>query len=246
MRPSRYCSGPKAGSVADYLADILRVFHTHNLFHEGVELIGSWCFNLYQKHLGVKKYPFRTLDVDFLIPIPYRGAKHEDFIKDLEELGFRCDFNTDGSMYFWNSELKIEFIVPEKGRGAKRVVHIRELGVKALPLRFVNLLLDNPIIVSEGSMEILLPNPTNFCIHKLLIASRRKSMDKNLKDLEHALHTSAILDDYEVKRLFDSLPKKWRQNILRTLENAGTELPLLHKESERLFLTLQSKEEPIK
>ena len=38
--------------------------------------------------------------------------------KELEEIGFRCDFNTDGSMYFWNSELKIEFIVPEKGRGA--------------------------------------------------------------------------------------------------------------------------------
>lgn len=97
MRPSRYCNGPKAGSVADYLADILRVFHNHNLFHEGVELIGSWCFN-----------------------------------------------------------------------------------------------------------------------------------------------------DYEVKRLFDSLPKKWRQNILQTVKNAGNDLPLLNKESERLFLTLQSKEKSIK
>lgn len=86
-----------------YLADILRVFHDHNLFHEGVELIGSWCFKLYQKHLGVKKYPLRTIDIDFLVPIPYRGAKHENFVKELEEIGFRCDFNTDGSMYFWNS-----------------------------------------------------------------------------------------------------------------------------------------------
>lgn len=203
-------------------------------------------FSLYQKHLGVKKYPLRTLDIDFLIPMPYRGARHEDFIKDLEELGFRYDFNTDGSMYFWNSELKIEFIVPEKGRGAKEVVHIRELGLKAIPLRFVNLLLDNPIFVSEPNMKILLPHPVNFCIHKLLIASRRKSEDKSLKDLEQALHASAILDDYEVKRLFDSLPKKWRQSILQTVKNAGTELPLLHKESDRLLLALQSKEKLIK
>jgi len=32
-------------------------------------------------------------------------------------------------MYFWNSELKIEFIVPEKGRGAAGIVNIKELSL---------------------------------------------------------------------------------------------------------------------
>jgi hypothetical protein len=59
------------------------------IFNEGVQLIGSWCFNLYQKRLGVKEYPLRTLDVDFLLPVPYKGAKHADFIKDLEALSRR-------------------------------------------------------------------------------------------------------------------------------------------------------------
>jgi len=80
--------------VDKYLADILMVLHKHNLFQEGVELIGSWCFKFYQKYLGVKEYPLRTIDIDFLIPIPYRGTKHTNFVKDLEEVGFRCDFNT--------------------------------------------------------------------------------------------------------------------------------------------------------
>jgi hypothetical protein len=246
MRRSKFWSGQRAENVDKYLADILRVFHNHNLFHEGVELIGSWCFKLYQKHLGVKEYPLRTIDIDFLVPIPYRGAKHENFVKELEEIGFRCGFNTDGSMYFWNSELKIEFIVPEKGRGAAGIVHIRELGLKAIPLRFVNLLLDNPIFVSEDNMEILLPNPVNFCLHKLLIASRRKSLDKNLKDIEQALYTSAMISDYVVSKLFDSLPKSWRQKILITLEHARTELPLLRNESERLLLVLQEDEKQMK
>lgn len=228
--------------MTKYLTDILRVFHKHNLFQEGVQLIGSWCFNLYQKHLGVKEYPLRTLDIDFLIPIPYRGVRHEDFIKDIEKIDFRCNFNSDGSMFFWNSELKIEFIVPEKGRGDKRVVHIRELGLKAIPLRFVNLLLDNPIYVNESNMKILLPNPVNFCIHKLLIASRRKSLDKKLKDLEQAFYTSTGLNDNDIRNLFDSLPKNWKENIFRTLKSAGTELPLLREEAERLFLTLQNEE----
>ena len=226
-------------NVDKYLADMLRVFHKHNLFQEGVELIGSWCFKFYQKYMGVKEYPLRTIDIDFLIPIPYRGTKHTNFVKDLEEVGFRCNFNTDGSMYFWNSELKIEFIVPEKGRGAAGIVNIKELGLKAIPLRFVNLLLDNPIFVKEDNLEILLPNPVNFCMHKLLIASRRKSLDKNLKDLEQALYTSTIVSDNVLSMLYDSLPKTWRQKILVTLEHARTELPLLKSESERLLLILQ-------
>ena len=76
-----------------YLADMLRFFMGITCFR-GVELIGSWCFKFYQKYLGVKEYPLRTIDIDFLIPIPYRGTKHTNFVKDLEEVGFRCDFNT--------------------------------------------------------------------------------------------------------------------------------------------------------
>lgn len=34
------------------MAKILKIFHNNGLFNEGVELIGSWCFHLYQKHLG--------------------------------------------------------------------------------------------------------------------------------------------------------------------------------------------------
>jgi hypothetical protein len=29
---------------------ILKVFADNGLFDEGVELIGSWCFSLYQRH----------------------------------------------------------------------------------------------------------------------------------------------------------------------------------------------------
>ena len=53
------------------IADILKAFANNNLFEEGVELIGSWCFQLYQRHLGAKSFPLRTQDIDFLIPNPF-------------------------------------------------------------------------------------------------------------------------------------------------------------------------------
>ena len=61
-------SATNAGqAAADYL--------NAGLWQDGLELIGSWCFFMHQKHLGVKVLPFKTVDVDFLIPRPYLSKK---------------------------------------------------------------------------------------------------------------------------------------------------------------------------
>lgn len=205
-----------------------------------MELIGSWCFQLYQKHLGAKSFPLRTQDIDFLIPNPFRGKEHTDFIEQLEKLGFDRDFKRDGSIYLWNAELKIEFITPEKGRGVDSSIKIAKLGINAIPLRFVALLLDNPISIVEDGIEILVPNPANFCLHKLIIASRRKKIEKSLKDLQQAICTSGIVNKQELLKLFNSLPKKWKAAILQMLEKLKNELPLFIEDIEKLELTLQN------
>lgn len=78
------------------IAKILKVFADNDLFDEGAELIGSWCFKLYQKHLGVDNFPLRTPDIDFLFPTLFRGKAHPNFLKELEDLGFEVDFKGDG------------------------------------------------------------------------------------------------------------------------------------------------------
>lgn len=72
--------------MVEAIRKIFKVFADNNLFEEGVELIGSWCFKLYQNYLGVKKFPLSSLDVDFLIPVPFHGKEHLGFIKQLEDL----------------------------------------------------------------------------------------------------------------------------------------------------------------
>ena len=226
--------------MIEVVRNILKVFASNNLFDEGVELIGSWCFQLYQQHLGAKGFPLRTQDIDFLIPNPFRGKEHLDFILQLEKLGFNCDFRRDGSIYLWNAELKIEFITPEKGRGANGSIRVKKLGINAIPLRFVSFLLGNPIVIEDSGIKILVPNPANFCLHKLIIASRRRIIDKSLKDLQQAICVSVIIDKKEIKELFDSLLKKWRQAILRMLNGSKQEFPLLISEIEILAFTLQN------
>ncbi len=221
------------------IREILKVFADSNLFDEGVELIGSWCFKLYQDHLGAKPFPLVTQDIDFLVPNPFKGKEQRDFLKKLEDLGFNYDFNRDGSLYLWNAELKIEFITPEKGRDSDEAIKIKKLGIAAIPLRFVLMLLDDPIKITEDGINVLVPNPANFCLHKLIIASRRKKLDKSLKDLQQAICTSVIVNEKELLTLFESLPNKWQQTVKNMLKKSKEELVLYIDEINSLERTLQ-------
>ena len=52
--------------MEDLFQKILKTFAELGLWADGVELIGSWSFLLYQRHLGVRPFPLITQDVDFL------------------------------------------------------------------------------------------------------------------------------------------------------------------------------------
>ena len=222
------------------IKEILKVFEREHLFEEGVELIGRWCFQLYQTHLGVKTFPLRSQDIDFLIPNPHKGKYHPNFVKNLENLGFKIDFRSDGSFFLWNADIKIEFLTPEKGKGTNKAINVKQLKVQAIPLRFVNLLLEEPITVIEDNIKILIPNPINFCFHKIIIASRRKDRAKRLKDLQQAIYTSVILNPKTAQKNFEALPRKWKLTILRMLSTAQDEMPLLQKNITLFINTLQN------
>ncbi len=224
----------------DIVQKILKVFEQNNLFNEGVELIGSWSFLLYQKYLGAPEFPLRTQDIDFLIPNPFKGKAHEKFIDQLVDLGFQCEFRRSGTLYLYNAELMIEFIAPEKGKGGDRFINVKSLGVKAIPLRFVNLLLDDPISITYNGIKILVPNPVNFCLHKLIIASRRRKIEKATKDFQQAIYTSMITDKKKLQELFKTLPKPWQKAIISVLDKNITIMPLETEHIENLKITLQS------
>lgn len=221
------------------ISEILKVFERNNLFHEGIELIGSWCFYLYQRHLGAQSFPLRTQDIDFLIPNPFKGNEHADFIRQLEALGFQSDFKRDGSLYLWNADLKIEFITPEKGRGSDKAIRFKKLGLSAIPLRFVNLLLEDPIQITENGIKVTVPNPSNYCLHKMVIANRRRVEDKKLKDLEQAICAYGISDQQYLKKQFNEFPKKWKEAVFPVLQKNREKLPIFDKEIEELVVTLQ-------
>jgi len=226
--------------MIDLIQKILRIFEENGLWDDGVELIGSWCFQLYQKHYGVENYPLRTIDIDFLIPSPFKGKKKIDIAALLEPLGFKPGFNSDGSVYLWGPELKVEFLTAERGRGEEKGKEIKNLSIKATPLRFVDMLFKDPVRVKEQGVEVLIPNPICFAIHKLLISARRKNKDKKSKDLEHAILTLEASEANQIADYYKGLPDPWKRSILRTLGAVKRTMPLHEKYAAELLIALQS------
>ena len=95
---------------------ILRAMTQHKLRTAGFEIIGSWCFLLYQRHLSMEKYPVRTEDLDILVPRPFKG-RPVDLSGLMQRLGFSQHFNADGSMYFTGNNIKVEFVTKERRDG---------------------------------------------------------------------------------------------------------------------------------
>jgi hypothetical protein len=209
------------------LRQLLATMDRLGFFEAGMELIGSYCFKVYQSHFGVEWFPLRTIDVDFAVPIPYKGPP-ADLEAVLQELGFRQEFCTDGTIFFEGNGLKIEFLQPRKGSGAKgRIPEIKELSTVPIPLPYLNVLLDHKMEVSLRDIgRIALPSMPAFTLHKLLIASLPERKAKREKDYRQAgaVAKKIITESnliHEVHQIFADMPPTWRKKI----SNSARRLP---------------------
>lgn len=77
----------------------------------------------------------------------------------------------------------------------------------------------------ERGFTINLPNPRDYCLHKLIMGQRRKHAAKRLKDIEHAVYVLPILNSDDVAHPVAAYPPKWRKLIKDSLRQAVAQIP---------------------
>jgi len=108
--------------------------------------------------------------------------------------------------------------LPKKGKGTDKAIYIEPLKIKATPLRFLQILLDEQIKIKKDEYSYLIPSPWVFACHKILISVRRKNKDKREKDI---LQANAILREVfkrpdtakKAVSYVETLPPRWKKNI---------------------------------
>jgi len=222
------------GGDIDFSEPLLAIFRgltERKLWEAGFEIIGSWCFLLYQKHLPMEKYPLKTEDLDILVPRSFKGRAF-DIGGFLERLGFSRHFNLDGSMFFTGNRMKIEFLSPERRNGTLSPRHIKEIALTPQELRFLEILFVDPLILKLGrGIRAKVPSPPAFLLHKFFIAARPERRNKKEKDIRQGVYTGKYIlsDKSETARLsglWGGLPGKWKARIRQSLTKAADIVPL--------------------
>ncbi len=190
-------------------------------------LVGSWCLPAYSEYFsGVGRVrTLRTRDLDFLVPLPSKLLARVDVVEMLDDLGFIMGYRgAKGYMILEHPELSVEFLVPERGRGTDRPVDLPMLGVNAQPLRYMDVALMNVIQAELHGVEINVPHPVCFTLHRLLVAPRRREEEGRLRDREIAVHVMDLLhaksETFSVLSFFEKFPLSWRKIIIRELKQS--------------------------
>lgn len=214
--------------------NIFDEFSNMGLWEEGLEVVGSWCFKIYQNYCGVGYYPDRTLDIDFAIKIPYSGNP-TNIGKMLKELGFLEEFNYgDGSITYKSGDFKIEFLKNRTGDGRVRnetSQEGRDLGIIPQALPYMNILLENPMTITARDIgTVVVPTMPAFMLHKLIVAERRNKENKRHKDYRQSDAVAKVIvsntDLIEATgRIFADLHKSWRGNITKSAKQLVKNYP---------------------
>jgi len=193
-----------------------------------VILIGSWCIPFYKDYFGSIKYPtaIRTRDIDFLVPAPSKTKTKANIPELLKDLGFIIGFKgSEGYIQLEHPDLIIEFLVPEKGRGFDKPCQLPQFGLNAQSLRFPDLLVQDTIKANIEGVEINLPHPANFALHKLIVFQGRTKEEKIIKDRNAAVEILKALiakgETVTIKHIFNAVIPKWQKKLLKGLEEVG-------------------------
>ncbi len=196
-------------------------------------LVGGWCVYFYREYYFKKSFisPFRTPDLDFLVPYPDRLQSQADIPGLLEDLGFVQDFRGEqGYLQLSHPDLRIEFLVHEKGRGLAGPVALKAWKMNAQPLRFMDMLLSRTVELKVDRVRIRVPHPACFSFQKLIISSRRtgRSAHKAENDRKAAIEVLGELmrkkdEEWMIKDVFSKLGQKQQKQILDMLGHGGAE-----------------------
>ena len=185
-------------------AKIIEKLSDAGVFDAGGLLIGSYAFSCYGNLLGVSfdEAMRRTEDMDIAcdrsIEIGFMCDLKADVVAAAPEMTVPKQINPWVPPYDMvaSDGFKLEFLTSRPDPSHKEPIKIERFGVNALPLEFLEFIIQNSVqaVVLYGAGSLVnIPDPARFAIHKLAVSQLRlpSNPEKKRKDLAQA---SAVIE----------------------------------------------------
>ena len=255
----------EAGMIAPdrFTGTVIETLAAAGLFRLRGVLVGTVAFQCYSAHLGVRLPMAAILTGDADLAQDYAiSSEVQDSIPPIVDLlqsvdpSFRPLPHVSGSPLsnaFRNSSgYRVEFLTTNRGGEdySDQPAKMPALGgASAEPLRFLDFLLRDPVrtvLLHSAGISVVVPDPSRFAIHKLIVAGRRKDdtggRAKKTKDLRQAGMLFEVLQETgDGAYLADTLREAWdRGPSWRSALTAGVDgvdkqyQPAVHKIFARL------------
>jgi hypothetical protein len=160
-------------------AKIIEKLSDAGVFDAGGLLMGSYAFSSYGHLLGItfEGWMQRTEDLacDRSIEIGWMCDLPADVTAAAPEMAPCRQINPWVPPYDMvaPNRFKLEFLTSRTSASQKEPVRIERFGVKALPLQFIDFIIEKPVqaVVLYGAGILFnLPDPARFAIHKLAVS----------------------------------------------------------------------------
>lgn len=192
-------------------------------FFDRSVMIGSWVMLVYQK-LYAARYALRTMDIDFAVHIAHPQNKLRTDLKLLiTGLEFTDYLAAEGVQKFTGGGYEVEFIGQRSGGRNTGFLTVPEWNVTAIPLTFINILMDFSDVAELDGFTIRFPIPEAYFLHKLIIAGKRTSGAKRGKDLEQCTAIMQVISDERLRQVAQAqrLGKETRRHIAASCASIG-------------------------
>ena len=209
---------------------LLDVLANAGVFDRGASLIGTVAYQLYPCVVGARLMDGTLMTQDAAIAVSRLAVPHFANSEDMGMILKRADptfaprMNFDDRLpkaFVTASGLVFEFITTQ-GRSDGPLT-IKGLGVAAVPLRFMEYLLEDPIeaVALYGpGVRVRVPDPARYAVHKLIVSQlRQPHSPKREKDVWQARELFAAIGAREPDRIEDAIADargrgvKWRKFV---------------------------------
>lgn len=186
-------------TTADFKPGFMRTLLALRDYLPHIVIGGGWVPLIYYHYLleDTTLIPLMTRDIDLMVEseIPLTGLQTIDRL--LVDSGLVVEYRsldtppiTVYTGQIDGHEVEIEFLTHRHGNSSQAAIEVQP-GLHAQTLRFISILIDNPIEVSindplladNGPIVVRVPSPAAYVYHKGLIFSRRDEPLKQSKDL---------------------------------------------------------------
>jgi len=183
-----------------------------------VVLIGSWAEYLYEECNVISGFisNIKTKDIDFLIENINKPRNEIDIIKAFREHNFEIEMAANEIYRIIKGDFEVEFLAAMIG-GVYSYIKVPAFKLPHVEaLTHIDMLLIDPVEINYSDIEIRVPNPYIYILHKMVINKRRKEKkEKDARAIANLLiHLDNIADEDRLMYYYNKLSKKEKRLIV--------------------------------